>query len=261
MIELPIYVYTVPKAGTYFLGALLQELGYIDTGWHISTDSYLDTKKFDETTNTEYPSKTQVKQFYLQTFNQIPPAHFAFGHFCPGQLLNRKAKQFFFISSYRHPKEVLESEFIDFRYRRKDVAFVAESEVGDPFAAFELYMEKHAFIIKNIFVNFLFFQERYLEPLYQEVFGKNNLCVDFKSLLETPISDRLLTQLSTAFDRSSDEIVASVEKAKLRDNKTKSIGLKLPFHRSELWTPNAQHFYSSLKFHEVENYLKKLYVS
>lgn len=261
MIESPIYVYTVPKAGTYFLGALLEELGYIDTGWHISTDSYLDTKKFDEATNREYPSKTQVQQFYLKTFNQIPPSHFAFGHFCPGQLLNRKAKKFFFISSYRHPQEVLESEFIDFRYRRKDVAFLAEAEVPDPIGAFELYMEKHAFIIKNIFVNFLLFQERYLEPLYQEFFGDNNLCVDFKSLIQTPISDRLLTKLGNYFDRSSDEMIEIIEKAKSRDNKTKSLGLKLPFDRGELWTSKAKLVYQSLKFDEIEKYLQKLNIS
>lgn len=258
MIKRPIYIYTIPKAGTYFLGGFLEELGYENTGWHISVESYLDTQNFDDVINREYPSQTKVSQFYLKTFRQIQPCHFAFGHFSPGQLPNRIGKGFSFVSSYRHPREVLQSEFIDFRYRRKDVKLVSESIFSDPVIAFETYMEKHAVILKNIFINFLLFQERYLTPLYQDFFGRHNVCFDFNSLIEESIPDPVLERLATYFECSTDEMASLVEKAKIRDNKTKSVGLQLPISRDELWTDQTEQIYKELKFYEIEEAIKVL---
>lgn len=252
MIDAPIYIYTVPKAGTYFLAGLLEELEYINTGWHISTDSYLDTQNVDDVVNREFPSKATVNQFYLKTFCQILPRHFAFGHFSPGQLPDFIAKRFFFISSYRHPREVLQSEFIDFRYRRKDIIFISKSEIVNPKTAFEIYLEKHGFIIKNIFTEFLLFQERYQKKIYRDFFGENYIILDFKKLISDSIYKHLLEKLATYFERSPEDITMIIERAKMRDNKTKSIGLQLPISRDELWTKTAEKIYKNINFQEVE---------
>ncbi len=167
-------------------------------------------------------------------FRQIPTNHFAFGHFSPGQLPNRITNRFSFISSYRHPREVLQSEFIDFRYRRKDVKFISEAEIPDPLIAFQTYMEKHAMIVRNIFLNFLLFQERYLKYIYRDFFGANNLCIDFQSLISETVSGQILVRLANYFRCSTDEIAIHLLKAKIRDNKTKSVDLQLPISRSEL---------------------------
>jgi hypothetical protein len=251
-IDAPIYIYTVPKAGTYLLGALLEELGYKNTGWHIANNSYLDTHSFDDVTNREFPSKTKVEKFYIKTFREIQNNQFAFGHLNPSQLPNQLYHTFHFISSYRHPREVLQSEFIDFRYRRKDVRFVSEAAIFDRVTAFEAYMQEHAPIIRNIFINFLIFQDRYRTPLNRVIFGEKNLCINFRDLINNNPPESFVRELARFFQHSPEQILNILRRAQQRDNKTKSTELKLSFNKKELWSEKAESLYRELNFPEIE---------
>lgn len=258
VINHPIYIYTIPKAGTYFLASLVESLGYYNTGWHVSAGGYLDTKKFDNITNKQSPSKTKVKQSFIKTFTQIKPSQLAFGHLSPYKLPNKIAKKFIFISSYRHPREVLESEFIDFRYRRNDVRFISKKKVASFSDAFEIYMNRHGSIMRNIFVEFLLVQDRYTNSLYKRAFPDNNLCIDFKDLVSGENSLSTLKNILDFFNCKIPNPSLFLEEVKSQENKTKSVGLDLPFERDELWNNKCKLLYEQIGFKEIEEVLFKL---
>ena len=259
MINRPIYIHTIPKAGTYFLATLLESLGYFNTGWHIiGVDMYLDTKSFDPDTNRERPTQTEKKQFFIKTFRQIEPSQFAFGHFPPNKLPNGLANKFAFLSSYRHPREVLESEFIDFRYRRSDVPFISLNKIESFSEAFEVYLERHGPILRNLFIEFFSLQDRYTNPLYRRAFPDNNLCIDFKDLISGENSLPTLKRILKFFDCKIDNPFLFLEQVKAKDNKTKSVGLKLPFEKSELWTEKTRYLYQEIGLEDVEKALLEL---
>ncbi len=258
MIDRPIYIYTIPKAGTYFLASLVEALGYFNTGWHISVENYLDTKSFDLDTNREYPGKTSKKQFFIKTFRQIKLSQLAFGHISPYKLPNKIANKFIFISSYRHPREVLESEFIDFRYRRKGVHFVSLNNIKNLTDAFEIYLKKHGKVIRNIFIEFLSFQDRYINPLYKKAFPDNNVCLDFKDLISGEKSLSTLEHILKFLDCKVPNPSLFLEQVKSQENKTKSVGLNLPFERHELWSNKCVLLYQQLGFEDIEKALFKL---
>lgn len=258
MIDNPIYIYTIPKAGTYFLGSLVESLGYFNTGWHVSIENYLDTKNFDQDTNREYPGKTSKKQFFIKTFRQIKASQLAFGHISPYKLPNKLANKFIFISSYRHPREVLESEFIDFRYRRKAVHFVSLNKIKNFTDAFEIYLERHGKIIRNIFIEFLSFQDRYTNPLYKRAFPDNNLCINFKDLISGKNSLSTLKNILEFLDCKVSNPSLFLEQVKSQENKTKSVGLSLLFERHELWNSKCELLYRQIGFEDVEKGLLRL---
>ena len=258
MIDRPLYIYTIPKAGTYFLTSLVESLGYFNTGWHISVREYLDTKKFDSITNRQTPSKTKVKQSLVKSFSQINPSQLAFGHISPYKLPNRLANKFIFISSYRYPREVLESEFIDFRYRRNDVRFISTKKVESFIDAFEIYMNRHASIIRNIFIEFLSFQDFYTNPLYKRAFPNNNLCIDFKDLISGENSLSTLKLILKFLNCEITNPSLFLDRVKSQDNKTKSVGLELPFERHELWNSKCESLYQTIGFGDIEKALFKL---
>jgi hypothetical protein len=200
LIGYPIYIYTIPKAGTYLLGNLLEELGYLNTGWHISANSYLDTHRFDDVINKEYPSKTEVKKPYMSRFKKVKPNHFAFGHFTPLRLPNKLNSSFLILSSYRNPREVLKSSFIYSQYLRKDTKF-NEHKIVDFESALEIYLEKKAITIRNIFIDFLQFQDRYNHPIYSKFVIKNNFCFDFKDLISPNPDQCVIDHFSLCFNR------------------------------------------------------------
>ena len=258
MLDSPVYIYTIPKAGTYFLASLVEALGYFNTGWHISVRKYLDTKNFDDDTNRQSPSKTKVKQSFIKTFSQIKSSQLAFGHISPYKLPNKTANKFLIISSYRHPREVLESEFIDFRYRRNDVRFISQKKVKSFDDAFEIYMNRHGAIIRNIFVEFLSVQDRYTNPLYKRAFPDNNLCIDFKDLISGENSLSTFKKILEFLDCKVPNPSLFLEKVKSQENKTKSVGLNLPFERHELWNNRCELLYQQIGFEDLEKALFEL---
>lgn len=252
------YIYTIPKAGTYLTSAFLDLIGVESTGWHISQRKFLETKAFDNETNKSEPSRTMVPRPYLASFRKIPSGSHAFGHFNPMYVVPGVLRDFRVIAVKRKLKEVVVSEFIDFRYRRRDVAFVSKDLIPDPIKAFEKYMEKHAPIIKNIAHNFLLLEELSRNEDYRYLVGHNNyLFVDFKSFLDPVTGPGVAFEMSNFLGCILDK--EEVEKFRLNalmvENKTKSDDSILDFERASIWSDVATDVYMSLEMDVLDRRL------
>lgn len=252
------YIYTIPKAGTYLTSTFLEYLGVESTGWHISSRKYLDTKSFDSETNKSEPSQTMVSRSYLASFKKIPKGFHAFGHFNPLYVQPSVLRGFKVIAVKRQLKEVLVSEFIDFRYRRRDVAFVSRDLITDPIRAFEIYMDQHSPIIKNIAHNFLLLEELTKNEDYQSIIGTNRfLFVDFKKFLNPETGPGVAWKIADflGLGIESNDVEVLRLNSLLAENKTKSDDVSLDFERGELWTTVATDSYKNYGMDKLDERL------
>ena len=249
------YIYSIPKSGTYLFAKFLSSIGYEDTGWHISLNEYLDTKNFDVITNKEHPSATEKKQLYLKSFRQIKPGAFAFGHFNPMYIPPQMLRQFRIIVTRRHPREVLVSEFIDFRHRRKDTVFSNLETFPAPEEAFFHYMNHHAPIIRNVCRNHIILSEIWALDDYRELIaGGDMMFVDFRSFLDREKGSAIARHIAKFMGNGADEGVIDEKylAALEADNKTKSSDIDVPYSRNWLWSERNMAIYSALGFPEIE---------
>jgi len=254
------YIYTIPKAGTYLMDEYLTQLGMTPTGWHVSMTHYLDTRQFDADTNRVQPSSTSVPRSYLGTLKNVPAGGHAFGHFSPSfippallQSLNYRI-----VAVRRHPKEVLVSEFIDFRHRRSDVRFVSEATVPDPAEAFAIYLREHGPVIKNICANYALLRDLHLNHFYQELVGRHRfIFADFRTFIDAKRGGDTALRIAEflGIDLPQDEVLARWRAALDADNKTKSDTVQLPYARESLWTPTALQLYKDLGLAAMESHL------
>lgn len=247
------YIYTVPKAGTYLMSEFLTRLGLASSGWHVAQNKALHTHALDAETNRTEPSRAMVPTSYLSSFRKLPLGQHAFGHFnplyVPPQLLHEK--DYRIIAVRRHPREVLVSEFIDFRHRRRDVDWVSETRIVDPAEAFCTYLRQHGPVIRNICVSHLLLQHNAGLPDYQELAGSAAvLFIEFSAFV-SPTGGRTAAWEIAQFlgaRRSLGEVHQCHAGALASDNKTKSEGLHLPYERHTLWTAQAEQAYADLGF-------------
>lgn len=247
------YIYTVPKAGTYLMDAYLSALGMTSTGWHVNLDTYLDTRQFDLTVNATTPSATTVQRPYLGTFRRMPPGSHAVGHFSPLYVplgvLNKLALRV--VAMWRHPREVLVSEFVDFRFRRTDVEFVSARRYPDPRDAFAAYMREHAIAVRHILQDQLLLREVHSHPDFLGRMGFEPLkIVDFRSFLDPEegwLQARKVARF-LGFGQSDERIRQCWREALDADNKTRADALALPLPRQALWTAEAEQRYQALGF-------------
>jgi hypothetical protein len=235
-----IYIYTIPKSGTYLMSGFVHALGFPSTGWHIAQSQTLETLSADAKTNAREPSKTAVARGYLDSFTAVPPGHHAYGHFSPLYLTPSLITEhgYRFIAIKRHPRDVLVSEFIDFRHRRVDVAWVSEARIPDPQRAFETYLARHGKVIRHICASFLLLEQTVANPLYRELMReRRHLFLDFARLVDSEVSSEW-------------------RKALAADNKTKAAGLALRYDRVALWTEKAEATYAQLAFDELAGGLR-----
>jgi len=80
---MPVYIQTLPKAGTYFLGEVLTRLGFDNTGIHLFQKFYLDTGKYSLEQNAKRPSTPHVRKNFKPVAATPKPTAFLFGHFPP----------------------------------------------------------------------------------------------------------------------------------------------------------------------------------
>lgn len=247
------YIYTVPKAGTYLMSEFLTRLGLASSGWHVAQNKALHTHMLDAETNRSEPSRAMVPTSYLSSFRKLPAGQHAFGHFnplyVPAQLLQEK--DYRIIAVRRHPREVLVSEFIDFRHRRRDVDWVSEARIPDPAEAFTTYLQQHGPVIRNICLSHLLLQHNASLPDYQELAGSAAvLFVDFREFV-SPSGGPAVAQAIAGFlgaDLGPQDVAQCHAQALASDNKTKSEGLQLPYERPRLWTQGAEQAYAALGF-------------
>lgn len=249
------YIYTIPKAGTYLMSEFLSQIGSSSTGWHISFDKYLDTLGFNDKTNKQTPTRTKKDRLYIGSFRKIPFGHHAFGHYSPLYLPPRiLSKDYKCLCVKRDPKEVLLSEFIDFRYRRADVEEFSKKKYKNSIEAFEAYIKHHAPVIKKICQNFLLLEEVHKNKIYIELIGPNKFYfADFKTFLNKEKGPKVAAEIAKFFASHLTEKGAGIawQAALEADNKTKSIDAEIDIPRTEFWSEKALAGYKALGFEEI----------
>lgn len=250
------YIYTIPKAGTYLMSAFVHALGWASSGWHVAQNHVLYTLEFDRRTNLERPSKATASDSYLNSFSRLPERQHAFGHFnplfVPASLL--ADKDYRVIALRRHPREVLVSEFIDFRHRRHDLAWVGEGRVPDHAEAFALYLREHGPVIRNICLDSLLLEQMQASLDYGELCrGARVLFQDFGTFVGAATGPAAALAIARFLGdgRDADEIAAVRVQALAADNKTKATELVLPYEREALWTQAAEQAYQALGFYSL----------
>lgn len=235
-----VYIYTIPKAGTYFLADFVSRLGYNNTGYHVSQNKFLNTAKFDMDTNARFPSRSMVKQPFMKTLKTMRDGDLAFGHF-PLPLMAWMFPDFFFVCAYRHPRKTLMSEFVDFRFRREDVRWLSRDEIADDRDAFVAYLDRHGEVHMSIFSQMLGITLLRQEPLCRRFQNERFHMLDFESMLKGKDG---ATGLAASLGIGADEALRALEATKAAETKTKATGLEID--RDALWSERAEEAYVRL---------------
>ena len=177
-----LYIYTLPKAGTYLLASLCESFGIVNSGCHIGFSGYLDTLAHPAKINRQRPSATRIPQQYIKTFKQCS-GKLAFGHLSPSFLPPGVFHATQVIASYRDPLEILASEFNDFRFIRHDVKFCSRNVEPDDALAFGLYLQRQAIVIRDIMIEMSRYLDCFTQSLYAQKYCDSlPLVIDFNRL-------------------------------------------------------------------------------
>lgn len=241
-----LYIYTIPKAGTYFLANLIGRMGYENTGYHINATDYLDTLNFDMNTNRELPHKTEKDVTFLPVLKSLKDRQLAFGHF-PAAALPGILPCYKFVCAYRHPKKTLMSEFIDFRFRRKDVDWITPTVIPDHKRAFETYLKRHGVVQEKIFANMLAVSMSVNEPSCTPFAPKNYHFLNFDEMLAKPESS--LKSLAKFLEFEAEELMPLFEGVRNSETKTKATSISID--RESLWTREAVKLYEARSFDAI----------
>ena len=214
------FLYTTPKAGTYLIAAFLERMGLENTGYHISKQDYLDTRSLSDEDNVSQPNKASVRQHFGITIAGLRDGQLAFGHMSL-PLLAWALPDFRFVCAYRHPRRTLLSEFIDFRFRRRDVDLVSRERIADDREAFGAYMRDHGPIHMAIFRRMVETADLFRRPRFKAFPPEAVLFVNFDGLREG----------------RADPATAWAE-AMSSETKTKANALDLD--REAFWTPENE---------------------
>lgn len=249
-----IYIYTVPKAGTYFLADLVARLGFENTGFHVSQNAFLNTRKFDLQTNAQFPGRAKENQFFVRTLRQQPPNSLSFGHL-PVPLAKRAFPGFRFICSYRHPRKTLVSEFIDMRFRRKDIPWISPAEIRDDRQAFVEYLNRQGPAHERIFKQMYTVALLLADPFAVEYSPDEIALFNFESVLRSPEETVRISQAIGApvSPERAAEILAETRAA---ETKTKATGLSID--RESLWSEEADRVYRAMDFEAVVDRFRAL---
>jgi hypothetical protein len=235
-----VYIYTIPKAGTYFLADFISRLGFHNTGFHISQHKFLNTAKLDMDTNARFPSRAMERQPFMKTLRGMKDSDLAFGHF-PVPMMAWLFPDFFFVCAYRHPRQTLISEFIDFRFRREDVKWISREAIPDDRTAFATFLESHGEAHMSIFSQMLGITLLRQEPLCRRFQSDQFHMLNFETLLKTPQGAEDLAR-SLGVDPAL--AAAALAETKAAETKTKATGLEID--RAALWSDHAEELYAAI---------------
>ena len=248
--SLPIYIYSMPKAGTYFFSTLLEKLGLEDTGIHLGRDTYLDTKAHSLAVNIATPSKAAVKRFFVPVVRELAPRAVLVGHFPLPINFNVLGPKGCYICAYRDPRKTLVSEFIDFRYRRQDVPWLAPEVLTDDRAAFTVFMKRHGVVGHlNIFTEFVLLRSMVVSPLGPPILQKKTYFVNFDQVRDKPETAAGIAQF-LGIELADNEVMAAVHAALGAETKTRATELSLD--RDALWSDEAEALYAASTFPAIK---------
>lgn len=243
-----VYIYTIPKAGTYFLADFVARLGYRNTGIHVLQSRFLDTAKYDHEFNARFPLRTKVERPFMTTLRGLKDGDLAFGHF-PAPLMAWMFPDTVFVCAYRHPRQTLVSEFVDFRFRRADVRSVSVDAIADDRDAFVAYLKRRGVAHMASFAQMLAVTLLHNERLCTGFPPEQIHLLGFESLLNDPqTSESLAKRLCGDESRAA----RALKESKAAETKTKASGLSID--REALWSPQAEELYQGL---DAEAYVKR----
>lgn len=228
-----LYIHTVPKAGTYLLAAFMENMGFDNTGYHVSQDNYLDTRKFSLDENAKTPSITNVQQYFVTLLRGLHDNQMAFGHL-PVATLSWALPAYRFICAYRHPKKTLLSEFIDFRFRRLDVDFVSRDLIKDDGEAFVRYLNEHGPIHMTVFSGMLATATLFSNPVFIRYPANRAIFINFDDFLQSSGPAHAIAQ---HYGLDAQRVDDAWQKALATETKTNATSLKID--RDALWTAEA----------------------
>lgn len=245
-----LYIYTLPKAGTYLLASLCESFGISNSGFHIGFTGYLDTLSHPAETNRHRPSATRASQQYIKTFKQCA-GQLAFGHLSPSFLPPGVFHATQVIAAYRDPLDTLVSEYNDFRFIRRDVKFCSQQTEPDDVLAFGLYLQRQGPVIRDIMIEMGRYLDCFSQPLYaQKYYDSVPLLINFSRLRDPDyllwlnhLFARFLPDAGMSFE-------ATLQATYDKPTKTKSTGYG--FEVDALWSPTNQAIVKPLR-------LKRLY--
>jgi hypothetical protein len=235
-----IYIYTIPKAGTYLLADFVARLGFANTGHHVSRDRFLNTAKLDLDTNARTPSKAMERQFFVKTLREQVDSSVSFGHL-PVPLMGFVFPDFRFVCAYRHPRKTLMSEFVDFRFRREDIKWIARDAIPDDRAAFVAFLQRHGQAHMSIFANMIAVTLLRSEPLCARYDARHIHLTSFDAFLADPAE---AIRIAAMLDVGPDQALTARAAALLAETKTKATGLDVD--RDALWSDEAEELYAAL---------------
>lgn len=238
-----LYIFTIPKAGSYFLAELMSRLGWENSGLHVAEDHVLDVKQTDLTDAARDPHSTTRWQSFYQSLESVQDGGLCFGHMNPMHFYGPHPSEFAVVGCRRQLRKVLVAEFIDFRFRRQDhlVQWVSRDTIADDRQAFAEYMDRHGPIIAHIAATYIAYRDLRSAAYYTRA-AKLGAYVDlsFEALMG-PYPQPELRKLAwtLSLHKSDAELMDILQQAKTADNKTKSVDEALPIDRNTIWD-NAQ---------------------
>ena len=245
-----VYIFSLPKAGTYFFSALLEKLGFNDTGFHISGSSYLDTKAHSLLVNAKTPGKARIDKFFVPVIRALGEKDVAAGHFPLPLNFKIAGRRGRYLCAYRDPRRTLVSEFIDFRFRREDVNWVSTAEIPDDAAAFCAYLARHGVKAHlNIFRNIVLLRMIEQSLLCPDELRDAMFFVNFDhALVDSAITRAIAGFLGVVL--TEDEARSHLQQA--LDSETKTKATNITVDREALWTDAAQKIYDESEFPAIK---------
>ena len=245
IVDMSVYIYTIPKSGTYFFAAMLELLGLENTGIHIMKEHYLDTKRFDLNVNSKYPSRTLVKQDYRKTIRSLSENQIAFGHYPLPMIPFSSQRHTKFLCAYRHPRETLVSEYIDFRFRRKDIPWISPEKIPNHKKAFIRFMRRHGVTHHYDSIKYFVYTAQYLHsPIGYRKRRKTQFYNFDKTLIDPQESNKISKFIGKPIEIN--RAAAFLEALKSTETKTKVNDIKID--RQSLWTAKAEELYHERGF-------------
>jgi len=241
------YIYTIPKSGTYLASALLEELGLKNSGWHLMVHHFLDTSANDPDTNAKTPTQTRERGNYVNRLKKLQQGAFCFGHLSPMAFPLPIVRQTAVLRCIREPREVLASEFVDFRFRRSDLGPYSVESVANDQSAFVLYLQRRGPRVRDSFLEFQLYEAMLQQPAYNRLVGHDRQArLAFANLRDPETGLEAVAGAIAKLGLVDNVSTGDMQRALARPTKTHSGDLAETIHREALWTPEAVAIYEAL---------------
>ena len=251
-----VYIFSQPKAGTYFLADLIARLGFRDTGFHVMRGFYLDTKSRSLEENSQQPGLARVPKFFVPLIRSLDENDMAYGHFSIPLNADVAPKHMKFVCAYRDPKRALVSEFIDFRFRRTDLSQFSPAKIPDDGKAFVHYLKRRGLQGHyNHFREIMLYRGLLESPVANQSERERAHFVNFDDVLADASQTKAIAKflgVSMTSRKAEDVLTASLSA------ETKTKAEKIDVDRDALWSRKALRMYEKSRFPDAVDYGRSL---